>query len=341
MSYPSENWATYKYNSEGIRVSKYANYVQYTYILNQDQIAVEYRGNNTIYYTYDVDGSLLSMNYNGNEYFYITNIQGDVIELVDISGNTVARYKYDAWGNIRNIYDSGLGIANINPFRYRSYYYDTESGLYYLQSRYYDPKIGRFISSDGMVGSIGDVHSHNMYAYCANNPVMYVDPSGKVLILTILVSLVFVFSVTALYASSLPEEARPGENITFSGSSTPDPLAFDGEILGYGVEFQHVPQGMTCNLYGVCHEYSEWDIQAKLLGINLISSNDTKTVSVSLSVIYLSFEIDNQNKISSWGGGISLGISGGVTYVGSASASIDIDIVGLIRDLIRGKQDGN
>jgi len=91
-------------------------------------------------------------------------MQGDVIELVDINGITVAKYKYDAWGNVIDQYNSALGIANINPFRYRGYYFDTETGYYYLQSRYYNPEIARFISSDGLIGSIGDVLSHNMYA---------------------------------------------------------------------------------------------------------------------------------------------------------------------------------
>ena len=105
-------------------------------------------------------------------------MQGDVVELVDISGNSVVKYKYDAWGNI--IYQTpNQPLGDINPFRYRSYYYDIETGWYYLQSRYYNPSIGRFISADGLVGKMGDVQSLNMYAYCANNPVKRTDPSGK------------------------------------------------------------------------------------------------------------------------------------------------------------------
>jgi len=105
-------------------------------------------------------------------------LQGDVIGLTDAYGNMVAEYKYDAWGKTIYINSYNLNIANVNPFRYRSYYYDYETGWYYLQSRYYDPTIGRFISADGMVGAVGDILSANMYAYCANNPIMFTDETG-------------------------------------------------------------------------------------------------------------------------------------------------------------------
>lgn len=173
---------SFKYNDQGIRTYKSiggcSGGYSVNYVLDGSRILSETKGSSTIYYTYDHDGTLISMNYNGNEYFYITNMQGDVVELVDINGNTVVEYRYDAWGNI--IYQTpNQTIGNINPFRYRSNYYDIETGWYYLQSRYYNPSIGRFISADGLVGEIGDIQSQNMYAYCANNPVMLVDNDGE------------------------------------------------------------------------------------------------------------------------------------------------------------------
>ncbi|MDX9808269.1 MAG: RHS repeat-associated core domain-containing protein, partial [Acholeplasma sp.] len=140
---------TFKYNDQGIRTQKVHNsgsLITTNYVLDGDKVLVETRSNGiTIYYTYDVDGSLLSMNYNGTEYFYITNLQGDVIELRDMSGYVVVEYKYDAWGNI--VYQFGGTLADINPYRYRGYRFDVETGYYYLQSRYYNPQIGRFISA--------------------------------------------------------------------------------------------------------------------------------------------------------------------------------------------------
>ncbi len=132
-----------------------------------------------LYYTYDVDGTLISMNYNGEEYFYMRNLQQDIIALIDISGTIKVNYEYDAWGNIVNITDNlGINLSDINPYRYRGYRYDNETGWYYLNSRYYNPEISRFINADGLLGNMGDLLSHNMYAYCQNNPVMMVDPSG-------------------------------------------------------------------------------------------------------------------------------------------------------------------
>jgi RHS repeat-associated protein len=176
------NSISFKYNDQGIRTRKSqgtcSGNVITNYTLAGDKVLVESRSNGiTLSFTYDVDGTLLSMNYNGAEYFYITNLQGDIIELVDINGNSVVKYKYDALGN--TISQTSGSLANINPYRYRGYRFDIETGLYYLQSRYYDPTIGRFISADGLVGEIGDLLTHNMYAYCANNPVMNVDPSGE------------------------------------------------------------------------------------------------------------------------------------------------------------------
>ena len=116
-------------------------------------------------------------------YYYLYNLQGDVIALADAStGKLAATYTYDAWGKIVKINDkspdevASTNIANINPFRYRGYYYDTETGLYYLNSRYYDAETGRFINADGQLDS--GVLGYNMFAYCENNPVNGSDPDG-------------------------------------------------------------------------------------------------------------------------------------------------------------------
>lgn len=101
-----------------------------------------------IYYTYDANNQLISMNYQDVEYFYVYDLQSNVTELIDITGQIVVRYRYDAWGNIVYQWSSTSNLDEINPYRYRGYRYDEESNLYYLQSRYYDPEIGRFISMD-------------------------------------------------------------------------------------------------------------------------------------------------------------------------------------------------
>ena len=153
--------------------------------------------NQKIYYTYDVDGSLISFKYNNNEYFYIRNLQGDIIKIIDINGNVLVTYSYDAFGNTLNTTDtSGISLSIINPYRYRGYRYDLETGFYYLQSRYYNPQIGRFISPDSInylnpMSNSGE----NLYTYTANNPVNLIDPDGNFAISALLISVVIGIAV--------------------------------------------------------------------------------------------------------------------------------------------------
>ncbi|MBR2908983.1 MAG: RHS repeat-associated core domain-containing protein, partial [Clostridia bacterium] len=112
-------------------------------------------------------------------YYYIKNLQGDVISIFNANGNEVATYTYDAWGRTLATTDtSGVNISAINPIRYRGYYYDTETGFYFLQTRYYVPEICRFLSADTYVSTGQGILGYNMFAYCLNNPVMYSDETG-------------------------------------------------------------------------------------------------------------------------------------------------------------------
>ncbi len=111
------------------------------------------------------------------EYFYIRNAQSDIIGIINSIGKQVVSYTYDTWGKLISITgDKALGEKN--PYRYRGYRYDTETGYYYLQSRYYNPEWGRFLNGDAIGGSIGELLSHNTFAYCNNNPVISKDPNG-------------------------------------------------------------------------------------------------------------------------------------------------------------------
>ena len=119
----------------------------------------------TLYYYYDESG-ISGVSYNGTRYSYIRNLQGDVIGIINSNGVTVVEYKYDAWGNILSVTGSlASTLGAVNPFRYRGYYYDTETGFYYLNSRYYDPQVGRFINADGIIGANGGIMGYNMFAY--------------------------------------------------------------------------------------------------------------------------------------------------------------------------------
>ena len=115
------------------------------------------------------------------DYLFAKNVQGDITAVYDANGTCLVTYTYDALGNTRVRYSNGGAstAARYNPFRYRGYYYDTETSLYYLNSRYYDPAVGRFLNADGSVNANGDLIGFNMFAYCGNNPVNRVDRTGQ------------------------------------------------------------------------------------------------------------------------------------------------------------------
>ena len=111
-------------------------------------------------------------------FYYLYNVQGDVIAIARAAtGQIVAKYSYDAWGNCTVTNATGYAVGDKNPFRYRGYYYDTETGLYYLNSRYYNPEFGRFISADGQLSG-GNIAGANLYAYCYCNPINLLDYNG-------------------------------------------------------------------------------------------------------------------------------------------------------------------
>ena len=138
------------------------------------------KGSDTIIFLYDEKANKYGFDYNGTKYYYIFNVQGDVIGILNQAGNQIVSYTYDAWGKVLSVDGSEAStIGQLNPIRYRGYYYDTESGFYYLQSRYYDPITRRFLNADGIVGANQDAMCYNLFAYCSNNPIMFTDESGN------------------------------------------------------------------------------------------------------------------------------------------------------------------
>ena len=139
----------------------------------------EYYGGKTLEFFYDESGAPYGFSYKSSStaapamYYYVTNLQGDVTNVLDASGSTVASYTYNAWGKLLS---SSGSMASINPLRYRGYYFDNDTGLYYLKSRYYDPQIARFVNADSQISTYAS--GLNLFAYCGNNPVSRIDSNG-------------------------------------------------------------------------------------------------------------------------------------------------------------------
>ncbi len=170
---------TYTYSSNGVRRGRTNGTDTYEYVYSDGQLKKLTVNNTVLYFSYDAQGRPMSVKYSGHELFYVLNIQGDVLGVVDIDDRWVVKYTYDAWGNILSIDGSMKDTLGVyNPLRYRGYVYDTETGLYYLQSRYYNPEVGRFINADGQL-SCGDLSGLNLFSYCGNNPVNRIDPTGE------------------------------------------------------------------------------------------------------------------------------------------------------------------
>ncbi len=218
---------TYTYDANGLRASKIqkdytttdgaktltqTTQTKYYYVNGQlhfqDTLTTKADGTTVVtklYFYYDSYGYLTGIKYNGTNYYVATNKRGDVVALYYPGGKIMGRYEYDAWGNVIKIediyYDSNgnqvtADLTNnttsrdllvVNPIRYRSYYYDNETDLYYLQSRYYNAQVGRFLNSDSISDSGAGVLGFNTFIYCANNPVNASDPSGHFVLSAILI----------------------------------------------------------------------------------------------------------------------------------------------------------
>ena len=211
---------TFTYDSEGIRTSKSDGTNTTKYLLNGTQILAQTTNGKTLCFFYDQQGNRVGMADSSNHfYYYIYNVQGDVIALADAStGKLVVTYTYDAWGKLVKLEDTTANsVGTQNPFRYRGYYYDTETSLYYLQTRYYDPEVGRFINADAFASTdISGVLSANMFAYCENRPTIGSDPTGE----WVHIAIGAAVGVASLYISDVLFNLANGESFASSLTKT-------------------------------------------------------------------------------------------------------------------------
>ena len=184
---------TFAYDSDGKRVRKTSGGNDTTYYYNGNVLsglvkkASKDAGTTgtgtTVQFVYDTQGKPFMLRMNGKtDYFYLYNGLGDITGLVDSSNQVVVRYQYNSWGKVTSTQDtSGVSLATLNPFCYRKYVYDPETGLYCLGSRYYDPEVGRFVNADDtdvIFAKPQELYHKNLYVYCDNNPVVRRDLQG-------------------------------------------------------------------------------------------------------------------------------------------------------------------
>ena len=259
-----ENTIEYAYNGDGNRVSKTVNGEKTEFIYNGDILAGQITGDDKIVFMYDNNSDIFGFIYNDTEYYYIKNAQNDVMAIADENGNVLVNYTYDPWGKVISITDkdgnelsqeptvdetativanepitkpatvdettkdvgTATKIAFLNPIRYRSYYYDSETEWYYLKTRHYSPDMCRFINSDNLVVAGSDLNGFNLFAYCGNSPVNRVDHKGnrwvRALIKTVFIITKIICTIKEIKRvkkelNSLP---RPKANITKSFGNT-------------------------------------------------------------------------------------------------------------------------
>ena len=231
----------YGYDSDGRRITKTVNGTTYNYHYLGDQLVELTWGGNKLHFTYDSTGPL-SVNCNGTEYFYVKNAQGDVTGLVSTSGTRVVTYTYDAWGNPLSTSGSlATTLGAQNPLRYRGYVYDTETGLYYLQSRYYNPGWGRFIGTDDVTVLAASLEKanwdKNLFAYCDNNPVSRRDAGGEFwhLVIGAVIGGVINGGITAIKGGSVTDIAISAAAGALSGALSASGVGRLGQMIGNAV----------------------------------------------------------------------------------------------------------
>ena len=170
------------------------------YYYDGTKLVGENKDGTIVWYDYDEDGTPIGMRLSGDDYVFRRNLQGDITGIFDSTGTLVVEYTYgNAWGFGVTVSGSKAAeIGTYNSLRYRGYYYDSESGLYYLNTRYYDPSICRFVNADGYVSTGQGTQGYNMYSYCVFNPVNMVDPTGEEAVAIAIGGIAFAFISAAI-----------------------------------------------------------------------------------------------------------------------------------------------
>ena len=247
---------SFTYDADGMRRSKTVGGVTHYYTYDGIQLVKEKWGNNVMIFLYDALGAPVGMQYRNSTYaedvwdiyYYEKNLQGDIVAVYNSAGTKLVSYDYDAWGYISCVtYSNGGASTSVvhNPLRYRGYYYDDDLDLYYLATRYYDPEVCRFITADSYVSTGQGILGHNMYVYCRNNPVNFVDYTGEMELLlgwstimgsiaviepTIIGEVLFVVGIVIIVLTGKVEPVYY-DNITLDDVNTSESMTQESSVL--------------------------------------------------------------------------------------------------------------
>ncbi|MBQ6815275.1 MAG: RHS repeat-associated core domain-containing protein [Lachnospiraceae bacterium] len=295
-----DNEVEYTYDYYGRRTTKTVNDVTtFCYYDGQD-IILEVIGDEMLWYIYDERDTLIGFNYRDCNYYYKKNMMGDVIGIINDLGEFVCGYTYDPWGAIVNVYGNE-DIANINPIRYKSYYYDQETGFYYLKSRYYDPNMRRFLNMDDVSLLPDKIIDDNLYSYCSGDPVNNYDPTGNATISVVLYTIDREDFKSASHA--IKNEVLAKSNTVFSETVSNDTKVFidwwrnlpetdiviicaHGAPDGIGT----APKEKSATLVSKYHSFGQKPKPIKLLVLlscycgHLANSNDNFALTLSRSI---------------------------------------------------------
>ena len=253
---------SFTYDDNGLRTSKTVNGITTEYYWNGNLLVAEKTPTYLVIYNYDASGRPIGMAYHGSDYtqyqwdvyWFDLNLYGDVIAVYNNDKKKLVNYTYDPWGYCDvGYYNKGATTSAVyNSLRYRGYYYDTDLGLYYLQSRYYDANTYRFVNADGYISTGQGILGYNMFAYCGNNPVNRVDNGGDSWIVVAIILAVCTISVATI---SGIESAKAGNSTkeiirdVFIGAAFG--FAIGGSIVATGGVGAGAIGGLSANIFGV------------------------------------------------------------------------------------------
>ena len=216
-------------------------------------------------FLYDADGQRIGFTYNDTPYLYVYNATGDVVGIVDDTLTMVVEYTYSPWGEILSTTgDEADTIGVINPFRYRGYYYDEETGLYYLNARYYDPETGRFISADTSVSTGQGFVGNNMFAYCVNNPVNYYDPTGDIALESMIILTIGIISL--MYMTIMAETTQMSINSNWLVELLPPPISFSDISFSFSLDSFFVAKSNSSETNNSSDESEEHEYKKPVSG---------------------------------------------------------------------------